>query len=315
MKGLEVAELYFKELGRPMLEKYFSNYLDQIAVGLVGPGSECFTYDDEFSRDHDWGPSFCIFLNHNTYTMIGEEVQKKYEDLPKEFMGYPSRNTSSFGGGRTGVFEVGNFYKQFIGLEGPPKELSEWRRIPETNLATATNGKVFVDPSGEFSKIRNTLKGFYPEDIRLKKIASRCMSIAQVGQYNYPRSIKRKEKVAARYCEGDFIKNAISMIFLLNKKYTPFYKWMHRALQELPILGIEMFNSFDGLVNFEEVDMGKEIYEKKIQLIEFICNEIINELKVQGLTDSNSDFLLDHGPLVQKRIKDPFIKNINVWLE
>lgn len=315
MQGLKISELYFKEWGMPMLEKKFSNYIDQIAAGLVGSGSECFTYDDKFSRDHDWGPSFCLWLNHDTYKSIGKELQHEYEQLPKEFMGYPCRNTSSWGEGRTGVFEIGQFYKQFIGMDQAPKDLLEWRRIPETFLATATNGSIFRDPNGEFSDIRKILKDFYPEDVRLKKIASRCMSTAQSGQYNYLRCVKRGELVAAHHCEADFIKNSISMIFLLNKEYMPFYKWMHKALKDLAILGEETYGLYYDLVRANEDLSGEEIYEKKIGIIEKICQLIIEELKSQALSDSNSTFLLDHGPSVQMRINDPVIKGMNVWVE
>lgn len=41
----------------------------------------------------------------------------------------------------------------------------------------------------------------------------------------------------------------------------------------------------------------------------------VGELRTQGLTDSCSDFLQDHGPLVQMRIKDSRIKAMNVWIE
>ena len=57
MKGLELCELYYKEVGAPMIAGKFPGYEEKIAVGLVGDGSECFGYDDELSRDHDWGPS------------------------------------------------------------------------------------------------------------------------------------------------------------------------------------------------------------------------------------------------------------------
>ncbi|MCK7509469.1 MAG: DUF4037 domain-containing protein [Desulfobacterales bacterium] len=53
--------------------------------------------------------------------------------------------------------------------------------VPESALAAATNGKVFNDPLGEFTLIRNRLLHFYPDDVRLKKMAARCMTIGPVG--------------------------------------------------------------------------------------------------------------------------------------
>ena len=44
-------------------------------------------------------------------------------------------------------------------------------------------------------------------------------------------------------------------------------------------------------------------------------HHIISELKRQNLSDAESDFLLEHGPVVQQKIKDEQIKQINVWLE
>ena len=48
MKGMELAKAYFEEYGIPMIETSFSQYQGQIAAGLVGEGSECLGYDDEF---------------------------------------------------------------------------------------------------------------------------------------------------------------------------------------------------------------------------------------------------------------------------
>ncbi|MEN3004352.1 DUF4037 domain-containing protein [Dehalobacterium formicoaceticum] len=315
MQGLDLSERYFNEFGIPMIKEKFPRYQGQIAAGLVGSGSECFSFDDEISRDHDWGPSFCLWLNQETYQAIGVALQKEYEQLPGEFAGVPCRNVSAWGEGRTGVFEIGQFYKQFIGFDHVPADLLEWRLIPETYLATATNGRVFTDPSGEFSSFRQQLKAFYPEDIRLKKIAARCMTMAQSGQYNLMRTVKRGELVAAQCCETEFINGGISMVFLLNKEYKPFYKWMHKALKRLPILGEEMYQLYFDLVRTHQVSTGQGVYEKKAMFIEEICRQIIEELKLQGLTDSDSDFLLDHGPLVQRHIMDPRIQAMNVWVE
>lgn len=98
-------------------------------------------------------------------------------------------------------------------------------------------------------------------------------------------------------------------------QYKPFYKWIHRAMKKLPILGEGIYKLFSDLVTAHEVESGEGIYERKIFLMEEACRYIIEELRRQGLSDSGSDFLLDHGPLVQRRVKDPQIKDINVWVD
>ena len=233
MNGLELSRSYFEEYGRPLLRQQYPYFEEHIAAGLAGMGSECFGFDDEISRDHDWGPAFCLWLDRRTFDAIGKELQASLAGLPRTFAGFTGRQESLWGGGRTGVFEIGQFYRQFIGYDHVPADWREWRVIPESNLATATNGRVFIDPVGEFSAFREKLKQYYPEDIRLKKMACRCMIMAQSGQYNFMRCVRRGEYVAAQCAETEFINTAVSLVFLLNKQYKPFYKWMHRALREL----------------------------------------------------------------------------------
>ena len=58
MNGLELSEKFYIEYGVPMLQNEFSHLESVVAVGLMGSGSECFGYDDEISRDHDFDPGF-----------------------------------------------------------------------------------------------------------------------------------------------------------------------------------------------------------------------------------------------------------------
>lgn len=305
MNGLELSELYYNKFGAAMIKEKFPEYQHKIAVGLAGEGSDCFGFDDELSRDHDWGPGFCLWLEMDDYKKIGQALSNEYENLPTEYKGF-KRIPSQWGKGRVGVIEIGAFYEKFIGVPHVPDSLEKWYYIPESNLATCTNGKIFTDPLEKFSKIRNALLEFYPEDVRLSLITSKCVSAAQSGQYNYARSISHKEYFAARYSEVKFSSDIISLLFLLNKKYEPFYKWKHRAVRSLAILGEFMYSKINEILETDN-------HKIKISKIELISAEIIKELHKQGLSDSTSDFLLDHCPSIHSKIKDEKLKARNVW--
>ena len=87
--------------------------------------------------------------------------------------------------------------------------------------------------------------------MRLKKIASRCITIAQAGQYNFPRSTKRGHLFAARACEVQFCSDVISLVFLLNRRYMPYFKWAFLALGDLTLLGARMRARLEALLRVE----------------------------------------------------------------
>lgn len=303
MKGLELAEKYYKAFGKAMIEEKFPYLSDRAAVGLVGQGSECLGFDDEMSADHDYGPSFCIWLTREDYRKYGQALAEEYAKLPSEFEGVKGRNVSSHGGGRVGVFAIPDFYYGLIGLEQAPESNREWMWISETRLCTAVNGKVFTDCLGEFSAVRSRLAAFYPEDVRVKKIAARAAVMAQSGQYNYGRAIRRCEQVAAQLALGEFIKSTISICYLLNKRYMPFYKWMHHGMKELPVLS-EIGDMLTLLVS------DKYMPEQRMMIIEAVCNVILQELTAQGLTEGEDNFLESHTAKIMEKIKDPYIRSL-----
>lgn len=301
MKGLDLAEAYYRDIGASMIRERFGAYAERIATGLAGPGSECFGFDDEISRDHDWGPGFCLWLTDDDDKVIGKALQSAYEKLPAVFQGFGPRQASPGEEWREGVARTNAFFLRFTGLHQPPATLQEWLRIPEHALATCTNGKIFSDPLGDFTRWRDALLNYYPEDIRLKKIASLCITIAQTGQYNFSRSVKRNEVYSAAYSALKFATDAISLVFLLNRRYAPFYKWLHRAVKDLPLLGSLVHERVAALLQSEDA-------AEKAQIMESVAGLLINEIRRQGLSDSPSDFLLDHAPIVHSRITDPQLR-------
>ncbi len=309
MKGIELSRAYFEEHGKPMLEKLFPELLPYLAAGLFGSGSECFGYDDEVSRDHDFEPGFCLFLP-------GEDVvdrrsafllERAYSKLPREFMGVRRSLMQPVGGARRGVLRTDEFFAEKVGAPGGVLTLSEWLSIPEQALAEAVNGELFFDNYGEVTRIRESLS-YFPEDVRLKKLAGNLLLTAQSGQYNYHRCLRHGEQAAAQLAVFEFVKSAMSAIFLLNRRYQPYYKWSFRALRGLPKLSIdaELFEYLLTTGNDEETS------DEKYRVIEGICADIIGELSNQGLTKADCGDLEKHAYSVNDGIIHAELRNLHI---
>ncbi len=292
--GMELCQAFYEEYGRPMIRQKFPQYEEMIAAGLVGEGSECFGFDDQVSRDHDFGPGFCLWLTDQVYDEIGEELQRAYEELPATYMGI-TRFTTLKAQKRVGVFRIGDFYESLIGLRDVPTTQNQWLFLDDYRLATAVNGRVFRDDLGEFSRIRRGIAAYYPEEVRIKKIAREAALMAQSGQYNYSRMFGRGERVTANIALSEFMKHTMAMVYLLNRAYAPFYKWMHRGMKGLAVLpGIrEILNA---LVDYPSGD------ERIPQTIEMIVAMIIAEMKKQGLTSGEDNYLDNHTDRILKSI-------------
>lgn len=304
MQGLELSRLYFEECGRDVFQKNFPEIFPRMAFGLAGEGSDCFSFDDEISRDHDWGAGFCIWLDEPDYTIHGQKIQAVYDALPQQFHGYPVKKADGAAGGRIGVLCTQHWYQRYTGCPAGPETLTQWRAVPEYFLAAVTNGDVFLDMQGHFSSIRSRLLLYYPEDVRRKKIAYQAAVMAQAGQYNYPRCAKRGDMTAAALALWRFLEAGMSMVYLLNKRYAPLYKWMHRGMEKLSILKA-------GSALFERLaDNGGA--DEKTALIEQICGLVGAELRRQGLSDCQDTFLLSHCADIMHRITDPVLRQSHI---
>jgi len=302
IKGLELAKKYYEEYGAAMIHDKFGGLESRIAVGLVGEGSECFGYDDEYSRDHDFGPSFCMWLTEEDFAKYGKALEDEYAKLPSEFMGLPTRNTRELAIGRVGVLQTEAFYAYIAGTASVPEDNLDWLKMNEFRLAAATNGRVFRDDLGRFTELRQGFLAYYPEDVRKKKIAACLAHMAQSGQYNYPRCMNRGEKEAAFLMFGDFVRQSLHVIYLLNKTYEPFDKWAFRKLDELPLLK----NAQAKLRQVISLPGGKAA------MIESICNDVMAELKRQGLSSSPDDFLIAQAIEVMRRIEDVRLRRMDM---
>lgn len=308
MRGIDLSRAYFEEIGLPMLRREFPEYLDRIAVGLVGHGSECFGYDDEISRDHDYEPGFCIWITEEDDRIFGFKLLRAYEKLPKAFRGIEEAKGSLGGKSAVGLRTVEDFYSDYTGRRGAPETLEDWLYTPSHYLAEATNGEVFYDPLGVFSNVRERIKNGMPADVRLKKLASCVLHMAQAGQYNYKRCIAHEEHAAARFALDEFARNTAEAVFLLERQHMPYYKWCFRAMRDLPALSYLGDKLQQLLLLPADETLRIEL------LIEEICHEILMRLCEEEICEKGSDYLEPHAYAINHRIRDFKIKNLPIFL-
>ena len=309
MTGIELARAYWETYGTPMIREQFPEYEGIIASALTGSGSECYGFDDEVSRDHDFEPGFCLFIP-------GEEVvdrrtafqlERAYAKLPAEFEGFRRQKLNPVGGQRHGVFRIDEYFTEKIGC--PADELTDerWLRLPDYALAEAVNGAVFRDDAGLLTDCRRILKEM-PEDIRRKRLAGHLLLMAQSGQYNYRRCLSHGETGAAQLAAGEFVRNTLSAVFLLNRTYMPYYKWCFRALKALPG-GEDLGRSLEWLLT---TDNSGELAEDKYFCMEGIASDVIGQLQEQGLTEATCGDLEKHAYSVNDGIRDSNIRNLHI---
>lgn len=308
MKGLELSRRFYEEFGREMLLRNFPEYVQRIAVGLVGEGSECFGFDDEVSLDHDFGPSFCMWLTDEDYNAIGPALGECYDRLPKEYLGVSFQNSSAYGQGRRGVLSVSRFYENLTGSATGDFSWQDFLFVPEYSFAAAVNGEVFTDELGAFTAIREKIKNALPRDMWLKKIAARAAGMAQSGQYNFRRCVEHGEYGAAAAALAEFAKQTAMMVYLLNHRYCPYYKWMFRGMYALAVLG-ELAGKVETLLTMETT---RETFAKKQRLIEEISREVILQLKREELVKECGDYLESYAFSVMEKIEDPQIRGLHV---
>ncbi len=236
---MEKNRRFYETQVRELIHTRFAEYEDRIAVGIAGEGSDCFGYDDEISRDHDFGTGVCLWLTDGDMERFGAELSAAYNELvdSMERSYYTDRLRE-----RRGVMTIHDFYSDILHVDCDIEHcrLSEedWYRLDHACLKTAVNGEVYRDDPGIFTAFRNYLLGYYPDRIWRMRLAEQLHKYASALQVNYARCMSRNDLVAAELCRAQGVESAMELFFLLKREYPPYYKWTYRALTERDEEGI-----------------------------------------------------------------------------
>ena len=287
-----------------LIHERFPEYEDRIAVGIAGEGSDCFGFDDEISRDHDFGTGVCLWVTDEDMERFGASLSIAYNELvdSAERAYFTERLRE-----RRGVMTIRQFYSNILNIECDAEKgvltQEQWYRVDHSCLKTATNGEVFRDDLGVFTAFRKYLLGYYPDRVWKMRLAEQLHGYASSFQVNYARCMTRGDTVAAELCRAKGISAAMELFFLLRREYPPYYKWTFRALRELDQEGTISAK----LQELSEERIRREAWEgtryhpnrlnykdRIVSLSEELASEIEQLLAEKGLIRTRSRYLEVH---------------------
>jgi hypothetical protein len=236
----DVSRRFFREIVHPVLEREFPEETARTAFGLFGYGSEAYGMDDEVSRDHHWGLRVDAL-------MPGELLRGRRDgmlaavaaSLPASFEGYPLRE-GHVAGAALAPDSLEAFLSRTIGRENLPVTHADWLSVPEEDILHVINGEVWHDPAGRFTAVRRAFQEYYPEPVRLRRIAHWCRYFSGMGTYALQRALIRDNEFYAVTAFGKAIRWGIQLAFLLDRRYFPYDKWLLTYFRRLPRLSVSL---------------------------------------------------------------------------
>jgi len=175
------------------------------------------------------------------------------------------------------------FLRHTIGLTDAPKNFREWLDMPEEDIVHVTNGEVWYDPSGRFTRIRESLS-YYPEPVWLRRIAHWCRYFSGMGAYALNRALMRGNMVYATTAFSRATKLSMEIAFLLNRRYFPYDKWLYPSFKRLPHLAPEMTPLID------EATQDGTTWERRFSIFEQLHSMLDGRMVELGLVRPHPTF-------------------------
>jgi len=274
---IDISRAFFHEIVLPILQEHFPSETSQTAFGVFGYGSEALRLDDELSRDHHWGLRIDALMPADVFAQRKDEMARVLSSrLPASYQGQNLRQGHLAGAGFA-PDSLPAFLIRTIGLDHAPTTAQEWLSIPEEEIIHVVNGEVWHDPAGTFSAIRQHFAAYYPEPVRLRRIALWCRYYSGMGTYALKRAILRRNDFYAVTRFSNAIRLGVQLAFLLDRRYFPYDKWVMAYFCNLP----RMYDRLGGLVD-EAVQLSTG-WERKLALLDRISDVLDRTLVEDGV--------------------------------
>ncbi len=242
--GLTLAEIFFQEGVKPVLEHHFPDLA--YSAARLDFGSDVLGFDTPQSRDHGWGPKVTLYLFPGEYDLHRETISDILAaELPVEIRGYPTNYDEPFSGEAQMVpVEVGpikpwvalttipKFFSGYLGID-PTQEITllDWLTMPPQHLRTVAAGEIFHDGLGQLENVRTQLN-WYPHDLWLYLLANAWRRIDQEEPF-MARSGDVGDELGSRLVANRMVQEIMKLCFLMDRQFPPYYKWFGTAFNQL----------------------------------------------------------------------------------
>ena len=258
---IDESHAFWDEVVHPFLSTRFPAETAEMAAGVFGYGSEVLRLDDEYSTDHHFGLRVNILLPQDIMARSGPAIENALaEGLPQTWRGRELREGYTRTKG-VALASLDHHLRSTIGLDHPPQTLADWLSIPEEDVMHIVAGEVWHDPSGRFSAVRDALQAYYPEPVRLRRLAHWCRYFSGMGVYALKRAMLRDNELYASTTFSRSLRWGVQMAFLLDRQYYPYDKWLTVMFHRLPRMGARLAHIVD------EAPRLSTPWERKLDLL------------------------------------------------
>ncbi len=284
---IDVSRQFFFEVLEPILERHFPEETRRTTFGVFGYGSEVLRLDDEYSADHHWGIRINALMPEEMFQQRNAEILRVVErEMPSTFRGHNLREGLSGGKGLS-LTSLEGYLRRTIGLTTVPETYAEWLSVPEEDIMHIINGEIWMDDTGQFTAIRQAFLNYYPEPVRLRRIAHWCRYFSGMGSYALKRAILRYNEWYASITFARALRLGTQLAFLLDKQYCPYDKWTMAFFVRLP----RMAYPLTPIIN-EAVSLATP-WARKLELLNQMADVIDQTLVDDGILQPHPQFT-DH---------------------
>jgi hypothetical protein len=251
MPGLQLAERFYGEAVRPILDREFSGLKHSAA--LIGDGSEVLGLDTPVSTDHHWGPRAMLFVGEDDHSRHAEAIHATLRrQLPTHCCGWSTSFTepdptdngtqllqSAVSGDvnhKVDVLTMRGFVLAQLGVDiTHPMSAREWLTVPSQKLRSITAGAVFHDAIG-LEALRARF-AWYPHDVWLYLLAAGWSRIGQ-EEHLMGRAGQVGDEIGSTLIAARLVRDLMRLCFLMERRYAPYPKWLGTAFDQLASAGI-----------------------------------------------------------------------------